>query len=53
MDMTVARLNIEHYRKLLSEITDEAKRQEIVRLLNIEEASLEIILKKANKMRHY
>ncbi len=38
MDRTVARLNIEHYRKLLAQETDETKRQAIRRLLEEEEA---------------
>ena len=33
MDRTVARLNIEHYRKLLAEEMDDAKRRTILRLL--------------------
>ena len=37
MDPTVARLNIEHFRKLLSQEKDEAKRQTILRLLAEEE----------------
>jgi hypothetical protein len=37
---TVARFNIEHYRKLLAEEQDEAKRQMIVRLLAEEEVKL-------------
>jgi hypothetical protein len=40
MDPTVARLNIEHFRKLLSQEKDEAKRQTILRLLAEEEAKL-------------
>lgn len=40
MDRTVARLNIEHFRKLLAEETDESKRQSILRLLAEEEAKL-------------
>jgi hypothetical protein len=40
MDRTVARLNIEHYRKRLAEETDEAKRQVLLRLLAEEEAKL-------------
>lgn len=38
MDRTVARLNIEHYRKLLARETDESKRQTLLRLLEEEEA---------------
>jgi hypothetical protein len=40
VDRTVARLNIEHYRRLLAKETDEAKRQLIQRLLAEEEAKL-------------
>ena len=40
MDRTVARLNIEHYRKLLAKEADETKRQTILRLLEEEEAKL-------------
>ena len=37
---TVARANIEHYRKLLAKETDETKRQTLERLLAEEEAKL-------------
>ncbi len=40
MDRAVARLNIEHYRRLLATETDETKRQTIIRLLAEEEAKL-------------
>jgi hypothetical protein len=41
MDKTVARLNIEHYRKLLlANETDETRRRAIVRQLAEEEAKL-------------
>jgi len=40
MDKTVARLNIEHYRKSLAAERDEAKRQTLMRLLAEEEAKL-------------
>jgi hypothetical protein len=40
MDKTIARLNIEHYRRLLARETDEARRQKIERLLAEEEAKL-------------
>ena len=40
MDKTVARLNIEHFRNLLLEEMDEAKRQIVLRLLAREEAIL-------------
>ena len=36
----VARLNIEHFRQLLSESLDEAKREVVLRLLAEEEAKL-------------
>jgi hypothetical protein len=38
MDRTVARLNIEHYKRLLATETDETKRQTLTRLLAEEEA---------------
>jgi hypothetical protein len=40
MDKTVARLNIEHFRKKLATETDETRREQIVRLLAEEEAKL-------------
>jgi len=40
MDKTVARLNIEHYRKLLVIETDETRRKMLSRLLAEEEAKL-------------
>jgi hypothetical protein len=40
VDKTVARLNIEHYLKLLANEVDEARRQQIARLLAEEEAKL-------------
>ena len=40
MDRTVARFNIEHYRKLLANETDETRRHLIARLLAEEEAKL-------------
>ena len=40
MDRTVARLNIEHYRRLLAKEADETRRQTIMRLLAEEEAKL-------------
>ncbi len=40
MDRAVARLNIEHYRRLLTTETDETKRQTIRCLLAEEEAKL-------------
>ncbi len=40
MDKTVARLNIEHYRKLLANETDETRRRSLQHLLAEEEAKL-------------
>ncbi len=40
MDKTVARLNIEHFRRKLATETDEAQRRVILRLLTEEEAKL-------------
>jgi hypothetical protein len=40
VDKTVARLNIEHYRRLLEKETDERQRQMLLRLLAEEEAKL-------------
>ena len=40
MDRSVARLNIEHYRRLLATETDETRRQMLTRLLAEEEAKL-------------
>ncbi len=53
MDRTVARLNIEHYRKRLAEETDETRRQTLPRLLAEEEAKLAALMgqPKARKRR--
>lgn len=40
MDRTVASFNIEHYRRLLTEEKDEAKRKTLQMLLSEEEAKL-------------
>ncbi len=40
MDRTVARLNVEHFRKKLAVEKDETKRQVLLRLLAEEEAKL-------------
>lgn len=40
MDRSVARLNIEHYRRLLASATDEQRRQTLLRRLAEEEAKL-------------
>ena len=50
MDKAIARLNIEHYRKLLANEMDEARRQTITRLLAEEEAKL-AALKNVSKKR--
>jgi hypothetical protein len=41
MDRSVARLNIEHYRRLLANEPDETRRQTLVRLLAEEEAKID------------
>ncbi len=40
MDRSVARLNIEHYRRLLAKEADQPRRQAILRLLAEEEVKL-------------
>lgn len=40
MDRTVARLNVEHFRRLLAEETDDSRRQLLQRLLAEEEAKI-------------
>ena len=40
MDKTIARLNIEHYRRLLEKESDEKRRQLLLRLLAEEEAKV-------------
>jgi hypothetical protein len=42
MDRTVARLNVEHYRRLLANEPDETRRQTLVRLLAEEEAKIDL-----------
>ena len=49
MDRTVAHLNIEHYRKLLTQEMDETKRQTILRLLAEEEAQISVGEKSARE----
>lgn len=51
MDETVARLNIEHFRKLLATERDDAKRTTLLQLLAEEEAKLETILRRARGAR--
>ena len=43
MDKDIARLNIEHFRKLLERETDETKRTMLLRLLAEEEAKLSVL----------
>jgi len=40
MDKSVARLNIEHFRRLLAQETDESRRQLLLKLLAEEEAKI-------------
>lgn len=50
MDKTVAKLNIEHYKRLLAFETDAAKRELITRLLAEEEAMLAKISKERSRL---
>jgi hypothetical protein len=50
MDETIARLNIEHYKRLLTSETDAAKRESIARLLAAEEATLAQISKEQKRL---
>ena len=50
MDEKVAKLNIEHYRRLLASETDETKRESIARLLAAEEATLAKISKEQRRL---
>ena len=50
MDEKVAKLNIEHYERLLSSETDAAKRELIARLLAAEEATLAKISKEQKRL---
>ena len=45
MDKSIAKLNIEHYKKILAAETDATKREAITRLLAAEEAKLAKIVK--------
>jgi hypothetical protein len=51
VDKTIAKLNIEHYRRLLSDETDAAKRQTLQRLLVEEEKKLAQIVKQQHQKR--
>lgn len=46
MDKNVARLNIEHYRRLLATELDDVKRQTVLKLLAQEEATLDGLLRR-------
>jgi hypothetical protein len=50
MDEKVAKLNIEHYKRLLASETDETKRESIARLLAAEEATLAKISKEQRRL---
>jgi len=51
MEETVARLNVEHYKQLLTTETDVAKRQTLARLLAEEEAKLRVLSDSKNTKR--
>jgi hypothetical protein len=53
MDRTVARLNVERFRKLLAEEVDEGKRKTLLRLLAEEEAKLASLTDAPNKGRQF
>jgi hypothetical protein len=42
VDRSIARLNIERFRKLIAEETDETRRQKLLQLLAEEEAKLKL-----------
>jgi hypothetical protein len=49
MDEWIARLNIEHFRKLLATELDETKRKTLLQLLTEEERKLEAALRSARQ----
>ncbi|GIL01316.1 MAG: hypothetical protein BroJett030_12150 [Alphaproteobacteria bacterium] len=49
MDKIIARLNIEHFRKRLTDATDEAERETLRRLLADEEAKLKAIIEREER----
>ena len=51
MDATIARLNIERFRRKLAEETNESKRQTLLRLLAEEEAKLAAAIEPPNRRR--
>ena len=50
MDESIAQLNIEHYKKLLTSEIDTAKRETVARLLAAEEATLAKIVKERKRL---
>ena len=50
MDESIAKLNIEHYKKLLTFESDAAKRESVTRLLAAEEATLAKIVKERKRL---
>ena len=50
MDESIAKLNIEHYKKLLTFEIDAAKRKSVTRLLAAEEATLAKIVKERKRL---
>ncbi len=53
MDNFIARLNIEHYRKVLADEADEKRRQKILKLLAEQEAKLAAAERRLSKKRNY
>jgi hypothetical protein len=51
VDKTIARLNIEHYRRQLSDETDDGKRQTLQRLLAEEQEKLAQIMKRQQEQK--
>jgi len=51
MDRDIARLNIEHFRKLLERETDETRRNMLLRLLAEEEAKLSALSRSAREQK--
>lgn len=52
MDKHIARLNIEHFRKMLADEADEAKRHTLRRLLGEEEAKLAALDRAGNDQKN-
>jgi hypothetical protein len=50
VDESIAKLNIEHYKKLLTFEIDAAKRKSVTRLLAAEEATLAKIVKEQKRL---